>query len=209
MTVSDFGVDNRDDALSVQRTISFKVDGPSTVSATLFGVSNGKVRMCLRGEGAATQCITAHSGTITSAAFDAANTDWNVSLIGTTIGQHASVSIQFNAVSLNVGLDSFRFNGTNDPHNNGFQVVFVADVDGSLEVKGQIDDGHDTAYPWHFNVAQDDVTVYDTSGGPATNVDVSTTLTGGSAYTVTFEEPEPATTGPYPVLLSNFHLTYP
>lgn len=204
----NFGVDDRTNLASVQRTISFQVDGPSPVGVGLSGVNSGKVRMCLRGEATAPQCITAHAGTITRAVFDAGQTNWFVSVIGTAAGQVATVTLDFNALSLDVGLDSFRFNGTNGPADNGFEVVFVADVDGTLRVHGQIDDGNDTPYPWELKVAQDDVMVFDQPGGPSTSVDVSTLLAGGAVYSVSLFEPEASTSGPFPVFLSNVHLTY-
>ena len=130
-------------------------------------------------------------------------------LIGTAPGQFASVTLEFNAVSADVSLDSFRFNGTNDPHNNGIEVVFGTAGDGNLGIQGQIDDGHDTPYPWHFNLAVDDVTTSDQTGGPSTAFNVTAPVTGGTVYRVIFEEPEAATAGPNPVLLSDVHLTWP
>jgi hypothetical protein len=207
--VVDFGVDQRSDITSPQRTISFGVDGPSTISAQLKGVNTGKIRMCLRGGGTPPHCITAHSGTLTAAAYDAGHTDWTVSLIGTAPGQFASVTLEFNAVSPDVSLDSFRFNGTNDPRNNGIEVVFGTAGDGTFGIHGQIDDGHDTPYPWHFNLAVDDVTSSDQTGGPATSFDLTAPVSAGTVYRVIFEEPEAATTGAFPVLLSDVHLTWP
>jgi hypothetical protein len=209
VTIVDFGVDARADLTSVQRTITFESDGPTMISVRLTGVNAGKVRLCLRGQGTAPQCITAHSGELTRAVFDAGQVNWTVTAIGTAAGQHATVVLDFNALALDIGLDSFRFNGLNDQYNNGFQVVFGALTDGTLRVNGQIDDGNDTPYPWELNVSEDDVTVFDQPGGPSTTVDVSTTLSGGPAYAVTLYETEAATTGAFPVFLSNFHLTYP
>ena len=201
-------MDNRTDPAPVQRTISFEQDGPGTISAQLKNVNSGKVRICLRGGGAPPQCLTAHGGTLTRAVFDATPTDWSLSVLGTAPDQHATVTLEFNALSIAIGLDSFRFNGMDDQYNNGFQVVFGVDTAGNLNVQGDIDDGHDTPYPWHLNVSADDATVFDQTGGPSTSVNGATPLSGGSVYAVTLQEPDPTTTGAFPVYLSSFTVSF-
>ena len=84
-----------------------------------------------------------------------------------------------------------------------------AGADGDLNFHASIDDGHDNPYLWHLNVAVDDVSAFDESGGPSLSVDRTTALSNGTAYTVTFEEPEQtAGGGTFPVFV-DATLTWP
>lgn len=192
LTVVDVGLDQRSDPAGVQRSIQFGVDGPSVITAQLSGVNAGKVRMCLvRNEPAQKECIVAHAGTLTIPVYDAGSSRWNLTLLGVSgvPGQYATASVDFNAISPDVRLDSFRFNGTDDPRYNGFQLVLRTGGPGSLNFHAAFDGALDS-YEWHLNVAVDDVAVYDESGGPSTFVDRGVEVDAGTAYSVTFEEPE-------------------
>ena len=195
---------------AVQRTVSFVVDGPSLISAQLKDVSAGRVRMCLLREdaNAERECITAHGGTLSRAVFDVGQTEWNVTLIGAS-GNFASatLALRFNALSPRLVMDSFRFNGTNNPQYNGVQVVLLATSDGNVRLHGDID-GPEGEFPWNFTVAVDDVVVSDQPGGPSASFDVSTPVSGGTVYAVSFFEPEVSTSGG-PALLTRATLTWP
>jgi hypothetical protein len=213
VTIVDLGLDRRVDPAGVQRTVSFAVDGPSLISAQLKGVSAGKVRMCLLREAQDPQreCITVHAGTLSRAVFDADRTTWNVTLIGTSQDfANASLTLEFNALNPELHFRNFRFNGTDDPHYNGFQVVLRTETDGNFHLRAEFDDGHDNPYPWHLNLAVDDTTFFEQSGGPSPSADITTTLTGNTAYSVTFSEPEAvAGGGAFPVLINDAQLTWP
>jgi hypothetical protein len=211
LTIVDFGLDNRADVTAVQRTVTFGVDGPSLISAQLKGVSSGKARMCLlrNEQDPQRECITVHGGTLTRAVFDSGHTEWNVTVIGASdLVQYASLTLEFNALSPDITLDSFRFNGTNDPHNNGFEVVLGAGADGDLRVRAGFD-GASSSYQWHLVVAVDDTPVLDQSGGPSSSVDVSTALSNGTVYGVTFSEPEAVAGGGALPALVVARLTWP
>jgi hypothetical protein len=101
-------------------------------------------------------------------------------------------------------LDSFRFNGTSDPHNNGFEIVFGPDAAaGDLRIRAEFSDGN--PYPWHLHVGPDDAPGFDQNGGPSSTVDVTTALDSGTVYAVLFESPELSAA----VLLDNVSLTWP
>jgi hypothetical protein len=210
VTIVGFGLDRRTDADGVQRRVSFAVDGPSLISAQLKGVSAGQVRMCLGREAQDPQreCITAHAGVLSRAVFDAGRTEWNVTLIGASqTFAVATLTVRFNAASPMLVMDSFRFNGTNNPHYNGLQVVLLAESDGNVRLHGAID-GPEGDFPWEFTVAVDDVVVSDQPGGPSASFDVSAPVNGDVVYTVRFFEPEDSTSGG-PALLTGATLTWP
>jgi hypothetical protein len=213
VTIVDFGLDRRVDLAGVQRTVQFVVDGPSMIRARLSGVSTGKVRMCLlrNDQDPQRECITVHAGTLSRAVFDSGQTEWNVTLIGA--GQtfpYATLTLQFNALGGDIHLRSFRFNGTDDPHYNGFQAVLGTEADGDFHLHAEFDDGQDNPYQWHLNLAVDDTTVFDQSGGPSLSTDVTTALINHTVYSVTFSEPEAvAGGGTLPVFINDARLTWP
>jgi len=207
LTIVDFGLDRAVDLTGVQRRVQFFVDGPSLISARLSGVSAGRVRMCMLREAQDPQreCITVRGGTLSRAVFDAGQTEWAVTLIGTSQNfAYATLTIEFNSLSPDVRLDSFRFNGTNDPRYNGFQVVLGAGADGDLRLRAEFDGKQ---LQWHMNVAIDDATVFDQTGD-STSVDESTALSSGVVYSLTFSEPEAVPTGGLPALVGA-RLTWP
>jgi hypothetical protein len=209
VTVLNAGLDQRADVFGVQRTVSVVVDGPSIITAELRNVNAGKVRMCVvrRNEpDPEKECINAHSGRISRPVFDAGQTEWNVTLLGTSgvAGQFATLDVTFNSLSPRLTLDSFRFNGTNDPHNNGFEIVFGPnDASGDFRLRAVFSD--DNPYTWHLHVGPDDASGFDKYGGPSTSVNETTAIDSGVAYSVLFEYPEPSAA----VLLDDVVLTWP
>jgi hypothetical protein len=164
--------------------------------------------MCLQRDDVSTQreCITARNGTLSRAVFDVGRSDWSVSLIGTAEagGQYATLDLTFNALSPELRLDSFRFNGTSDPRNNGFEVVFGPNANaGDFNIHAEFSDGN--PYTWHLRVGPDDAPVVDQTGGPSSTVDVTAAIASGEVQSVLFEYPEPSAA----VLLDSVRLTWP
>jgi hypothetical protein len=180
------------------------------ISARLSGVNSGKVRMCLAREAQDPQreCKEVRGGTLSRAVFDAGRTQWNVTLIGLsdTISQYGTLTLTFNSLGPELDLRSFRFNGTNDPHNNGFEVVFGTAGDGTFHLTADLE-GAAGAYPWQVDVSIDDASAFNQGGGPSQSVDISTAVSNGTVYTVTFWEPEAAASGP--VFINDATLTWP
>jgi hypothetical protein len=211
VTVVDVGFDQRSAFASDVRSLQFKVDGPSLIQVTLSGVNSGKVRVCISREAAdpERECRDLHGGTLSRAVFDAGESTWNVTLIGLADvpGQFGTVSLRFNALSAELHLRSFRFNGTDDPHNNGFLVLFgdQGTADGTFDFHASIE-GFNSAYPWHYTLALEDLPVADQSGGPSASVDFSAAISGGTSYNMRFEEPEASAATP---VFVDARLTWP
>jgi hypothetical protein len=198
VTLVDIGLDQQADPSGVQRKVTFGVDGPSVITATVKFVNAGKVRLCLvRDEPIVKKCIVVHGGTLSMPVYDSGPSQWSATLFGVSgvAGQYASLDLDFNAVTPSLSLDSFRFNGTDDPHYNGFQVVFQTTADGNFHLHDVDFAGAQNSYQWHLRVALDDVAVCDPSGGPSSSVDQSCPVAGGTVYSATFEEPEPVAGG--------------
>jgi hypothetical protein len=197
VTIRDMGLDRAVDVTGVQRRAQFFVDGPSLISARLSGVSVGKVRMCLQREAQDPQreCINVRSGTLSRAVFDAGQTEWSVTLIGLSQNfAYATLTIEFNALSPNLQLKNFRFNGTNDPHYNGLELSLGTEAAGTLGFHAEFA-GAQSSYQWHLNVANDDLPVIDETGGPDESVSRSAAVDALTNYSVTFSEPEPVAGG--------------
>lgn len=215
LTLTDFGLDRRSDPTAVQRTVSFVVDGPSLISAQLSNVSSGSVRMCLSRNALDPQreCRTAHNGGLLRVALDAGQSEWNVTLIGASdaASPFVTLTLRFNALSPTVRLDSFRFNGTIDPHYNGFAASVEAGAAGNVRVRASFDDGHGNPYQYHLVITRtvNSEVVADQSGGPQGNLDVSFALLGGELYRVELAEPEVQAGGGLFAVFVDATLTWP
>ena len=201
VTVVGVGFDQRGAVGWDVRVLQFRVDGPSLIQATLSNVNSGKVRMCISREAAEPEreCRDAKGGTLSRAVFDAGETTWNVTLVGlaTVPGQFGNVRLDFNAQSVDLDLRNFRFNGTDDPHNNGFLVLFGDNEteDGTFSFHAAMD-GFSSTYPWHYDLAMDDLPVAEQSGGPSSSVDFSAAIFGDTKYNLLFEETEASAATP-------------
>lgn len=206
------GLDQRGTIDGVQRTVAFVVDGPSLVTAQLSNVSGGRVRMCLGRNALDPQdaCQTMRNGTLTRAVFDTGQSDWRVTLIGVESAPFLTLTLSFNAAIANVHLDSFRFNGTIDPHYNGFLARFTAIDSGNFSLQASFDDGHDNPYPYTLVLTRlSDGHVDDGSDGPAGSVNVSYPVTTGEAYRLELSEPEELAGGGAFAVLVDATLTWP
>jgi hypothetical protein len=209
------GLDRRSDPTGVQRSVSFVVDGPSLISADLSGVSAGSVRLCLSRQALdrERECRTTRNGGLERSVFDAGQSQWLVTMIGTSdlASPFATLSLRFNALSANVHLDSFRFNGTNDPHYNGFTVELAAAADGNLRLQAGFDDGNDNPYQYHLSITPlaGGPPLVDQAGGPSGSLDMSFGLTGGQSYSVALGEPEQLAGGGQFAVFVDATLTWP
>ena len=192
----DVGLDRRSDEAGVQRFVTFVVDGPSLISADLSNVSAGQVRLCLSRQATdpERECRTTRNGGLERAVFDAGQSQWIVSMIGTSdlASPFVTLTVRFNALSPNVQLNSFRFNGTTDPHYNGFNVGLSAAVNGNLRIQASFDDGNDNPYQYHLSITPTagGPPLVDQNGGPQGSVDLSFAVSGGQGYLVELDEPE-------------------
>lgn len=215
LTLFAIGLDRRSDPTGVQRSVSFTVDGPSLLTAQLSDVSAGSVRMCLSRQAADPEraCRTMRNGVLRRAVFDAGQTTWNVSLIGTSdlASPFVTLTLGFNSLSPTVHLDSFRFNGTTDPHYNGFVVGLTAAADGNLRVQASFDDGQGNPYQYHLVITRtgNSEVLADQAGGPQGSLDVSLGLLGGEAYRVELGEPEVQAGGGLFAVFVDATLTWP
>lgn len=209
------GLDRRSDPTAVQRSIAFIVDGPSLINAQLSGVSAGRVRMCLGRNASDPQreCQSMRNGNLSRAVFDGGESDWIVTLIGISdvVSPFVTLTLSFNATVANVHLDSFRFNGTTDPHYNGFIARFSAVDSGNFNMQASFDDGHDNPYQYHAVLIRlsDSAVLVDQTGGPQGSVNVSSPVTSAEAYRLELSEPEELAGGGAFAVFVDATLTWP
>ena len=217
LTLVEVGLDRRADLEGVERTVTFVIDGPSLISAQLSDVSAGKVRLCLSRQATDPQreCRTTRNGSLERAVFDSGRTEWNVTMIGTTQAfPFATLTLRFNALSPSVHVDSFRFNGTVDPHYNGFVARLTAGGDGNLRIQATFadtDQSQDDNYPYHLVITPvgGGPAVVDQTGGPQGSLDVSFGLATGQTYRVELSEPEETAGGGLFAVFVDATLTWP
>jgi hypothetical protein len=206
------GLERITDSEGVERIITFGVDGPSLISVQLSDVSAGKVRVCMSREAQDPQreCQRMRSGTMTRAVFDAGHSDWHVSLIAPDQPEQPFVTatMRFNALSPRVDLVNFRFNGTIDPHYNGFIARLSALDSGDLRLQAEFEGD---SFQWHIQLRRtsDGGLLADDSGGPDPSIDVSYPLTAAESYRVDFTEPEELAGGGTSVAFVHATLTWP
>ena len=108
-------------------------------------MSGSHVRMCLSPGDDPTDktCRTTTGGGLTRTVTDAGATSWVLRLIGTDLGVMpvATMTLDFNANSGNVTLDSFRFQGTDAAAYNGFVAEVGAIGGGDLQLDATLDLG--------------------------------------------------------------------
>lgn len=193
------------------RRLRFDVDGQSLIKVTLTGVNTGRVRVCLSRDDAdnARECDDMHAGTLSRAVFDGGRTTWSVELVGlaSAPGQFGTIRLEFNALSVDLHLGSVRFNGTDDPYNNGFLVLFgdKGSADGAFDFHAEMA-GISGSHPWHYNLAVEDLPLAEQSGGPSSSVDFNAPISGGTKYNLLFENTEASAATPS---LVDARLTWP
>lgn len=209
------GLDSRGAEGSIQRFVSFVVDGNSRISARLSNVSAGQVRLCLWRQDVDSQreCRTTRNGALERSVFDAGQTTWNVSMIGTVeqTSPFATLTLSFNTFAPSVTLDSFRYLGTSFNEYNGFAVELPTAAAGDMRVQASFDDGQGGPYPYRLLVTRSSTgeVISDQPGGPAQNVDLSVPLTGPDAFRVELRNTDALAAGGTLAVFVHATITWP
>ena len=180
MTFLGLKLDATSDPAGQPRTITFRSDGPGTVTAKLASSTpQGTTHMCLtRGTGKPF-CKDLRSGTFTGTTTQA-HASWTVTLIGAGIATpKVDLTLTFDAVAPSVKIQHARFDGTAFSDTNGIQVRFSARVPGNAHLVAD----------WGGHPFQYEIDLFDESSGvgdktlanqgPSTNVDQSLPVTPG------------------------------
>jgi len=189
--VDAVGLDDKSLDGSVPRIVTFEIDGPSNLSASVSGAT-GSVQLCVWREAVDDErvCRTGRSVMITHPVTDLDSTLWHVSMIGARgVAPSAALTVVFNANAPSVSLDDFRFYGSSNPPYNGFAAEFDAAA-GPISAQGAFDDGQDGAYDYHLVVqaAGSDALVDTTDNG--TSFAVQKDASAGH-YVVSIVDPDP------------------
>lgn len=102
----------------------------------------------------------------------------------------ASMTVQFNAFQPNTTLDSFRFNGTTTPDNNGFVIQIDALGSGDITIQAVFEDLTSGSYSWHLlmkKIGGD--SVFDKTGDPSQTVAESQAVDQAS-YKISLTDPD-------------------
>jgi hypothetical protein len=188
--VDAVGLDDKSLVGSVPRILTFEIDGPSLLTATV-SQATGNVQLCVWREAVDDErtCDTGRAVSIVHPVSDSDNTLWHASMIGAKgVAPSAALTIDFNANAPSVSLDDFRFYGSSNPPYNGFVAGFEAGG-GQMSVQGAFDDGQGGAYNYHLVVQPDgaDAVVDVTDNG--TSFSVQPGIDAGH-YTVFINDPE-------------------
>jgi hypothetical protein len=119
----------------VPRFISFRNDGPGTITAQLKAISpQGTTHMCLRANSKLIKCVDTASGTIT-AHTTLTHVNWRVGLQGTDMfTPTVELTMTFPAFAPSVTITHARFDGAAYPDTNGIQVLFIPQIDGLARI---------------------------------------------------------------------------
>lgn len=181
MTFLGLKLDAANDTAGQPRIITFRSDGPGTITAKLVSTTpQGTTHMCLLVGTKQIACKDWASGTFTGKTTQA-HTDWTVTLVGSAIATPTvNLTVTFDALAPSVKIQHARFDGTAFPDTNGIQARFMARTPGNARLVADWG-GHPFAY---------EIDLFDeTSGtgdktlanqGPSTNVDQSLPVTAGS-----------------------------
>jgi hypothetical protein len=181
MTFLGLKLDAANDTAGQPRIVTFRSDGPGTISAKLVSTSpQGTTHMCLLVGTKQIACRDWASGTFTGKTTQA-HTNWTVTLSGSAIATPTvNLTVTFDALAPAVKIQHARFDGTAFPGTNGIQVRFAAQTPGNARLVADWG-GHAFAY---------EIDLFDeTSGtgdktlanqGPSTNVDQTFPVAAGS-----------------------------
>lgn len=162
------------------RTITFRSDGPGTISAKLTSTTpQGTTHMCLLAGTKQIGCKDWASGTFNGRSSQA-HTNWTVTLIGSAIdAPTVNLTVTFNALAPTVKIEHARFDGTAFPDTNGIQARITARVPGNARLVAD----------WGGHPFQYEIDLFDEASGagdatlanqgPSTNVDQSLPVTPG------------------------------
>jgi hypothetical protein len=174
LTFLGLKLDASGDPAARPRTITFRSDGPGTITARLASsTSQGTTHMCLQVGAKVIGCNDIASGTFTGKTSQA-HSNWQVTLEGTgTSTPVVDLTVTFQSLAPSVAIAHARFDGTDFPDTNGIQVRVTARAAGDLHLVGSWG-GH--PFPYEIDLFDE------TSGtgnatfpgqGPSTNVDRS------------------------------------
>ena len=189
------GLDSRDAGEQrVERVVAFRIEGPSSVSATVTNASGSGILLCLYEESESIEdnpgfCSRGRNAMVQRASFAPGSSTWLATLIGTETQQSPRVdlTLRFNAAAPRVELSSFRFVGTQEAAYNGFLAEVPALSDGELRMQADFEGASES-----YRLLMERVggaTLVDESGS-GSSVDRSTPVTGGSSYRVSLRSTE-------------------
>jgi hypothetical protein len=180
LTFLGLKLDASDDPAAQPRTITFRSDGPGTITAKLApSTPQGTTHMCLQVGAKVIGCNDIASGTFTGKTSQA-HANWQVTLVGTgTATPVVDVTVTFQSLAPSVAIAHARFDGTDFPDTNGIQVRVTARVPGDLHLVGSWG-GHPFPYEIDlFDEASGTGNASFPDQGPSTNVDRSFPIGGG------------------------------
>ena len=190
LTFVNLVLDATDDPAGEDRIITFTSDGPGTVTAVLANEGPQTTVMCMKRGTKDLGCKDWASGTFTAKTTQA-HTNWRVTLRGSGIeSPTVDLTVNFQALAAKVKIMNARFNGTEDPDQNGIQVRFVPRTDGDAHLLATWG-GH----PFVYEIDTFDETT-GTGGatypnqGPATNVDQPTPVTANDTWRLVLQNTE-------------------
>ena len=168
------------DAAGKPRTITFRSDGPGTITAKLASTTpQGKTHMCLLVGTKQLSCKDWASGTF-SGKTTQAHAKWTVTLRGNaTATPTVDLTVTFQAVAPSVVIQHARFDGTASPDTNGIQARFSTRTAGNARLVANWG-GHPFLYEidlFDEGSGAGDATF--PNQGPSTNVDQAFAVTPG------------------------------
>ncbi len=172
LTFLGLKLDASADPSSQQRVVTFRSDGPGTITAKLATSSpQGTTHMCFKVGTKQLGCKDWTSGTFTGKTTQA-HANWTVTLKGNGIETPTvDLTVTFQALAPKVKIQHARFDGTEFPDTNGIQARFQSGVPGEVHVVASWG-GHPFTYDLEL-VDETDGTRTTQFGpqGPSTNVD--------------------------------------
>jgi hypothetical protein len=173
----------------VPRLISFRSDGPGTITAHLKAISpQGTTHMCLRADSKLIKCVDAASGTIT-AHTTLTHVNWQVRLQGTDMfTPTVALTVTFPAFAPSVTITHARFDGTAYPDTNGIQVLLIPRIAGLARMVATWG-GH----PFMYEIDATNLSSgigNKTLQGSSTNADASMQVTAGETWKLVLKNTE-------------------
>jgi len=203
------GLDSREAEASIERIVTFQVDGQSLISAQISNASAGGIRMCLSREAQDDQreCVRGRNVTLQRPVTDAGPSTWHVSIVGTRVlvSPHVTVTVRFNADEPRVTLRNLRYVGTAFTEYNGFEARITSRAAGEMRIEGSFEGG-EAPYQLIVGRVGSDPIYHQTV--PAVNsFGIGVQLEGETEYVVSLRNPEEFSEDSPPLVLVN--LTWP
>ena len=180
LTFLGLKLDATADAAGKPRTITFRSDGPGTITAKLASTTpQGTTHMCLLVGTKQLGCKDWASGTFTGKTTQA-HANWTVTLRGSAIETPTvNLTVTFQAVAPSVKIQHARFDGTAFPDTNGIQARFTARAAGNARL---VADWGGHPFPYEIDLFDETSGTGDATfanQGPSTNVDKTVPVTAG------------------------------